>query len=575
MKGSVARVLAAALILTQCVAIASATEGQPGRPMGVDAKELRYGTAQQAGLLPEWIDRVDEEVEAGLQPSPEKPLYPGAVVVAGRNGVIAKHAAYGYAYKYSDDAPTLLPEAERVPMGKETIFDLASVSKLFTSTAVMQLVEEGDIDLWETVASYIPAFGRNGKDSITVEMLLTHTSGLAAWLPLYRDYPTPPERIGAIYDSTPTYPPGTDYVYSDLGMIVLGELVETVSGEPLDEYVHTHITEPLGMTDTGYNPAPSQLDRIAATEYQPWTSRGMIRGSVHDENAWSLGGVAGHAGVFGTGHDLAVLAQTFLNGGRYGRARILDRASVEQMMTNYNTAFPGNDHGLGFELYQHWYMDAMATPTTAGHTGFTGTSMVLNPVDDTFAILLTNRVHPSRDWGTINPRRRALARVVGRAVPVHPVAGRDAWFSDIGDGLDNTLDVPLMLPTGPKRLKLELWYDTEPASDFATVSASGDGGATWNRLEGVLRARGEEPAVTDGTVSGWSEREWLNATFPLDDLNGPVTLRFQYLTDALYGGRGVYVDDVRIKSLRGVLFDDSRRRDRDAFVPDGWLPSRN
>ncbi|HWL65562.1 MAG TPA: serine hydrolase domain-containing protein, partial [Actinomycetota bacterium] len=254
MKGSVERVLAAVLILTQFVAIARATEGQPGRPMEVDAKELRYGTARQAGLLPEWIDRIDEEVEAGLQPSPEKPLYPGAVVIAGRNGVIAKHEAFGYAYKYSDGAPTLLPEADRVPMGKETIFDLASVSKLFTSIAVMQLAEEGNIDLGETVSSYIPAFGRNGKDSITVKMLLTHTSGLAAWLPLYRDYPSPPERIEAIYNSAPIYPPGTDYVYSDLGMIVLGELVETVSGEPLDGYVATHITEPLGMTDTGYNP---------------------------------------------------------------------------------------------------------------------------------------------------------------------------------------------------------------------------------------------------------------------------------------------------------------------------------
>lgn len=568
------RVVLALLALMPGVVTSNVIAAQP-EPPGHGKPTLRYGTPRQAGLLEEWIARIDQEVEAGLQPTPDRPRYPGAVALAGRNGVIAKHEAYGYAYKYADDAPTLLPEDERVPMSKDTIFDLASVSKLFTSIAVMQLVEDERIDLQQPVATYIPAFGRNGKASITAEMLLTHTSGLAAWLPLYRDYPTPQERVEAIYDSAPVYAPGTDYVYSDLGMIVLGELVETVGGVSLDEHVRAHITEPLGMRDTGYNPSASELARIAATEYQPLTGRDMIRGSVHDENAWSLDGVAGHAGVFGTAHDLAVLAQTFLNGGRYGPARILDRDSVEQMMTNYNTEFPGQDHGLGFELYQHWYMDAMTTPTTAGHTGFTGTSMVLNPVDDSFAILLTNRVHPSREWGTVNPYRRAVARAVGRAVPVRPVAGRDAWYSGIGDELDNTLDLPLTLPTGTKRLKIELWYDTEPVSDFATISASDDEGATWNLLEGVIRAPRDDPAATDGTVTGWGEREWLNATFPLDDFVGQVTLRFRYVTDALYGGRGVYVDAVRIKSPSGILFDDSRRRDRDAFVADGWLPSRD
>jgi CubicO group peptidase (beta-lactamase class C family) len=568
------RALSALLVLLPGVVTKTVSAAQPETPGG-GKPILRYGTPRQAGLLDYWIDRIDEEVEAGLQPSPDLPRYPGAVVIAGRNGVIAKHGAYGYAYKYSDDAPTLLPEADRLPMRKDTIFDLASVSKLFTSIAVMQLVEDDRIDLGAPVASYIPAFGRNGKASITVEMLLTHTGGLAAWLPLYRDYPSQQERIEAIYDSAPEYAPGTDYVYSDLGLIVLGELVETVGGVSLDEHVRVHITEPLGMRDTGYNPAPSKLARIAATEYQPWAGRGMIRGSVHDENAWSLAGVAGHAGVFGTGYDLAVLAQTFLNGGRYGDARVLDRDSVELMFTNYNTEFPGNDHGLGFELNQHWYMDAMATPTTAGHTGFTGTSMVLNPLDDSFAILLTNRVHPSREWGTVNPYRRSVARAVGRAVPVRPAEGKDAWYSGIGDELHHTLDLPLSLPQGAKRLKLDLWYDTEPASDFATVAVSNDGGETWSPLPGVLRAPGEEPSATDGTVSGWSEREWLNGTFPLDDYQGSVTLRFSYASDALYSGRGVYVDDVRIKSARGILFDDSRRRDRDAFVADGWLLSRN
>jgi CubicO group peptidase (beta-lactamase class C family) len=571
-RTALVRLLVALVVLLPGAATTSAAPAERGDH---GSSRLRYGTPRQADLLADWIGRIDEEVEAGLAPSPDRPRYPGAVVLAARNGVIAKHKAYGYAYKYADDAPTLLPEDEWERMKKDTIFDLASVSKLFTSIAVMQLVERDRIDLDRPVASYIPAFGNNGKASITVEMLLTHTSGLAAWLPLYRDYDSPEARIQAIYDSAPAYPPGTDYVYSDLGMIVLGELVETVGGESLDEHVRDHITEPLEMDDTGYNPPPDQLGRIAATEYQPWTGRGMIRGSVHDENAWSLEGVAGHAGVFSTGHDLAVLAQTFLNDGRYGRERILDEETVEQMMTNYNSNFPGNDHGLGFELYQHWYMDAMSTPTSAGHTGFTGTSMVLNPLDDSFVILLTNRVHPSREWGTINPYRRAVARSVGRAVAVDPADGRKAWFSALGDELDNTLDLPITLPAGAKRLELELWYDTEPATDVASISASEDGGETWSRLRGTLRARGEEPRPTDGTVSGWGGRRWLDAEFPLDEYGGPVTLRFRYLTDALYSGRGVYVDEIRIKGPNGILFDDSRPRDRRAFVADGWFPSRN
>ncbi len=163
------------------------------------------------------------------------------------------------------------------------------------------------------------------------------------------------------------------------------------------------ITRPLRMTDTMFNPPPRLVDRIAATEAQPWAGRPMIRGEVHDENAWSLGGVAGHAGLFSTAHDLAVLARTLLNGGRYGHARILEADTVRAMLVNENTEFPGDSHGLGFELDQRWYMDGLSTPVTFGHTGFTGTSVVIDPLSDSFVVLLTNRVHPTRDWGSNNP----------------------------------------------------------------------------------------------------------------------------------------------------------------------------
>ena len=179
------------------------------------------------------------------------------------------------------------------------------------------------------------------------------------------------------------------------------------------------------MTDTMFNPPARLVDRIAATEAQPWAGRPMIRGEVHDENAWSLGGVAGHAGLFSTAHDLAVLARTLLNGGRYGHARILEADTVRAMLVNENAEFPGDSHGLGFELDQRWYMDGLSTPVTFGHTGFTGTSVVIDPLSDSFVILLTNRVHPTRDWGSNNPARRAVARDLARAIAVRPLEGDD------------------------------------------------------------------------------------------------------------------------------------------------------
>ena len=179
-------------------------------------------------------------------------------------------------------------------------------------------------------------------------------------------------------DVAPTSTPGTTYVYSDLNLITLGVLLERQTGSSLDRLVAQRITGPLGMKDTGYNPDPSLKPRIAATEFQSAPARGMVWGEVHDENAWSLGGVAGHAGVFSTAQDMAVLSQAMLNGGTYGGDRILSPSSVEAMTTNYNVAFPDDAHGLGFELDQRWYMSGLSGPRTAGHTGYTGTSVVID-----------------------------------------------------------------------------------------------------------------------------------------------------------------------------------------------------
>ncbi|MGH3343666.1 MAG: serine hydrolase domain-containing protein, partial [Carbonactinosporaceae bacterium] len=348
------------------------------------------------------------------------PLYAGAVVLAARGGVIVTHRAVGHALRYASydrhhDRAVELPRERWTPMREDTVFDLASVTKVFTAIAVAAQAEAGLLDLDGRVASYLPSFAERGKQDVTVRQLLAHTSGLPAWRPLYRDDDTPRERIDAVDRARPAAGPGKVYAYSDLNLITLGRVLEKVTGRPLDEVVRASVTAPLGMRDTTFNPPQAWRERIAATEYQPWTARGMVRGSVHDENAWSLGGVAGHAGLFSTARDLAVLAQAILGGGRYGPARILSEGSVRALLTNVNSAFDGGAHGLGFELNQPWFMDAMASPVTAGHTGYTGTSLVIDPRSESFAVLLSNRVHPTRTWGSVNPARRAVARDLWRA----------------------------------------------------------------------------------------------------------------------------------------------------------------
>lgn len=374
---------------------------------------LRHGTPAEAGLAAEPLTAIDEALAAGLTATPH-PRFPGAVAVAGRNGVVAYERAVGDAVRYADDQPTELPAADRYPMRTDTIFDVASLSKLFTSAVAMRLVERGDLELDAPVARWIPEFAAGGKASITVRHLLAHTSGLPAYRPLWRDEPTREARLDAVYASAPGTRPGMASVYSDLNMIVLGELVAEAGGKPLDEQVAEGITGPLGMRDTMYHPPAELRARIAATEFQSATGRGLVWGAVHDENAWSLGGISGHAGVFSTARDLAVFAQMLLNGGTHDGARVLRPDTVREIVT----AQPGTSgrRGLGLELNQPSYMGELASPVTAGHTGFTGTSLVIDPTTRSFAILLTNRVHPSREWGSINPTRRAVADAVGRAV---------------------------------------------------------------------------------------------------------------------------------------------------------------
>ncbi|WP_346138189.1 serine hydrolase domain-containing protein [Streptomyces coeruleofuscus] len=373
----------------------------------MSAPRLRDGTPERAGLDPGELRHLVREVH--VLTTGQRPWAPGAVVVVGRGPVIAVEEAAGWAVRYAaydeaTDAGVELPPEERVPMTVGTPFDLASLTKLFTAVAAVQQIERGTLGIDAKVGAYLPDFTAAARHGITVRQLLTHTSGLRPELPLY-DCADVAERLAALRAEAPVEAPGT-YRYSDLNMLLLQHVLERLTGRTLDVLFRDGITRPLGMTATEFGPCPG----AAATEDQrrPWAKadRGMLRGEVHDENAWALGGVAGHAGLFSTGRDLAVFCRTLLAGGSYGPARILGPDFVDLLFT---------PPGLGFSLDQPWFMGDLAGRGAAGHTGFTGTSLVLDPATDTFLILLTNAVHPRRRRPDSAPRAAAGSRMA-RAV---------------------------------------------------------------------------------------------------------------------------------------------------------------
>ncbi|KOU57533.1 esterase [Streptomyces sp. MMG1533] len=373
----------------------------------LSAPKLRSDTPERAGLDPEELRQLGRQVHdltAG-----ERPWAAGAVVVAGRGPVIAVEEAAGWAVRYASYDPGAdrgieLPPDARVPTTVDTPFDLASLTKLFTSVAAVQQIERGTLGIDARVGAYLPDFRAAAEHGITVRELLTHTSGLRPEVPLY-DRADDAERMAMLRAESPVGVPGT-YTYSDLNLLLLQHVLERITGRGLDVLVHDGITRPLGMTSTCFGPCPG----AAATEDQrrPWAKadRGMLRGVVHDENAWALGGVAGHAGLFSTGRDLAIFCRALLAGGAYGPARILGPDFVELMLT---------PPGLGFALDQPWFMGELAGRGAAGHTGFTGTSLVMDQATDTFVVLLANTVHPRRRVPDSRPRAEAGTRVA-RAV---------------------------------------------------------------------------------------------------------------------------------------------------------------
>ena len=331
------------------------------------------------GMSGNRLGAIDRVVERGIKAGG----YPGAAVVVGRNGAAVYEKGFG---KLSWSESSTPVDAQR------TIYDIASLTKVVaTTTAIMILYDEKKIGLDDPVVNYIPTFGGGDKDKVTIRMLLTHTSGLPAGRDIWRIAQTPLEARALVLATPLEGRPGAQYIYSDLGADVLGLLIEVVAGEPMDKFVERRVFAPLGMNETMFRPADSLRYRVAPTEVTP--PRGYpLRGEVHDENAYALGGVAGHAGLFSTAADLSVFAQMMLNGGEYNGVQIISKPTVDLFVSR---AF--GHRALGWDTAEGDYGSGrFLGPTAYGHTGFTGTSMWIDPEREMFVILLTNRVHAAR-----------------------------------------------------------------------------------------------------------------------------------------------------------------------------------
>ncbi len=303
-------------------------------------------------------------------------------------------------------------EPVKEAMTVDTIFDLASLTKcIATTTSVMKLVQEGKVRLNEPVAAYLPEFAKNGKRDITVRELLTHFSGLTEDLDLKTAWKGRDAAYQMAMDQKPVFPPGSRFLYSDINFETLGFLVEKVSGMSLDEYAAKNIFTPLEMKDTRFLPPAEWIPRIAPTEYDE--SHHMMRGVVHDPTARRMGGVAGHAGLFSTADDLSIFAQDMLSG-----FHVLTPLTVEKMTTPQQPPTATTLRGLGWDIDSPFSSNRgeFFPVGSFGHTGFTGTSIWIDPVTDSYVILLTNAVHPHGHNSAIVPLRARVATAAAESL---------------------------------------------------------------------------------------------------------------------------------------------------------------
>ncbi|HEY6119790.1 MAG TPA: serine hydrolase domain-containing protein, partial [Pyrinomonadaceae bacterium] len=361
-------------------------------------------------------------IDDALAESISRHELPGAVVLVARDGKLVWRKAYG----------SRVIEPTREPMTVRTIFDLASLTKVVaTATSIMILVERGKIRLADPLAQYIPEIKGGGREQITIEQLLTHRAGYAPDFDLKERWTGYDEAIKRLESEPLRNPPGAKFVYSDIGYIALGEVVHRVSGLTLAAFCQQNIFRPLGMRDTGFNPSSALRARIAPTEKRraqqsylgdrPGTDDSLgarwLRGEVHDPTSFRMNGIAGHAGLFSTADDLAIYCQMILNGGEYGGVRILSPLTVAEMTTPRLVSDNGWTRGLGWDIDTSFSSNRgdLFPLGSFGHTGFTGTSIWIDPASKMFVIFLSNRVHPDGK-GDVKAVRGKVATIAAGSV---------------------------------------------------------------------------------------------------------------------------------------------------------------
>ena len=341
--------------------------------------------------------RLADTLRAVLDRAVRDSAFPGAIAVVGSRAAVLATVAAGH-----------LDWNESTVPDEHTLWDLASLTKVVgTTSAMMQLVGEGRVQLDAPVQRYLPRWTVPGAERVTIRHLLLHTSGLRAHRPLYTETTDAAGARALVYATPLDTVPGARTLYSDLGIILLGDVIETITGETIDAYLARAVFGPLGMRETMYRPPAELLPRIAPTEVDPWRAR-HIRGEVHDENAFRLGGVAPHAGLFSSAHDLARFARMYLNDGTLDSVRVLDPAMIAMFTRAADRSF--STRALGWDTPDgRNSAGSLMSDQAFGHTGFTGTSIWIDPSADVFVLLLTNRVNPSRANMRIAAVRRAVA----------------------------------------------------------------------------------------------------------------------------------------------------------------------
>ena len=395
----------ACLLLLGGAALASGCAPAVARPPASPAPEAHVRRAMAGGI----DDRLPAMLDSVMAVGISERAAPGGSIAVGRYGQHVLTTGFGRT-DWATDAPAV---------DDRTIYDLASLTKVVvTTTAAMILEEELRLELDRTVASYLPEFNAPEKATITVRMLLTHRGGLEAYGPLFVESRGRMEYLAAINARPLRHPPGSRSIYSDWDMILLQLVIERITGQSLDVFARQRILEPLGMSDSFFNPDSTLFSRIAPTELQTSTGR-LIHGVVHDENARAIGGVSGHAGFFSSARDLAIFAQMILNGGHYGSVRILRPTTVARWTSRQDA---DTSRALGWDTPSgRSSAGRFFSPRSFGHTGFTGTSIWIDPVKDLYVILLTNRVNPTRENTRVFQLRRDVADAVQWAVMDAPL----------------------------------------------------------------------------------------------------------------------------------------------------------